>query len=157
MYEQSVYLGRELLQNKPEDMILLEIVAISEENLGMIKESLADYEKLFPLSEKLLHHYKIATLQYALKRFGECGQNLNTLISNPASANEKITINLGQGQAQEVVLLAALWNVAGMIALETGQEEEARKCFGKSLEADPQFVLPQNNLAYIDAKKQEQK
>lgn len=153
MYTQSIDLGRNILETHKDNQLIMEIVCISEENTGLIKEALADYEKLYALSSKPLHQYKIATLQYALQRHGECNQTLNQLISNQATANDKIYISIGQGQGQEVNLLAAAWNVAGMVSLETGQEENARKFFAKALEIDPSFSLPKNNLAYLDSNK----
>jgi len=155
MYDQAIYLGKELLKEKSTDQLLLEIVAVSEENLGMAKQSLEDYDKLFALSGSLVHQYKIAALQYTLQRYGECSQTLSVLIGNPAAATEKVAINVGQGQGQDVTLLAAAWNIAGMIAVETGQAEDARKCFEKSLAADPEFLLPKNNISYLDSKKQQ--
>lgn len=153
MYGQSIQLGKELLKEKPDHQLTLEIVCISEESLGMMKEGLEDYEKLYKLSAKPLHLYKIATFQYSLQRYGEATQSINALLGNQQTAQEKLYISIAQGQGQEVNLLAACWNVAGMIALETGKTDEAKTFFNKALEIDPNFLLPKNNIQFIDSKK----
>lgn len=151
MYMQTIILGKQLLDEKKDDQVMMELVAVSEEGIGMTKEALADYEKLFGLSGKLMHQYKIAALQYSLQRYGECTQTLTALLGKSEASAEKISLSIGQNQTQEVVLSAACWNVAGMVAIETNQLTEAKTYFEKALQLAPDFALPKNNIAYIES------
>lgn len=98
-----------------------------------------------------MHQYKIAALQYSLQRYGECTQTLTALLGKSEASAEKISLSIGQNQTQEVVLSAACWNVAGMVAIETNQLTEAKTYFEKALQLAPDFALPKNNIAYIES------
>ena len=73
-YAQAYMVGSQILQNNPKRDDILELVAVSKQNLGMIKESLADYEKLYSDQKTLFYLYQMATLQYQLSRLWRmCG------------------------------------------------------------------------------------
>ncbi|GIV43476.1 MAG: hypothetical protein KatS3mg035_0599 [Bacteroidia bacterium] len=44
---QSIMLAGEILQSNPDNVKMLEVQAIAQQNLGLIKESLDSYEKLY--------------------------------------------------------------------------------------------------------------
>ncbi len=45
-------------------------------------EALKDFEKLFQLTGKVYYQYKIASIQFNLKRMMECGTTLNSILNN---------------------------------------------------------------------------
>lgn len=73
---------------------------------------------------------------------------INALLNDSKSAKEKVVINLGK-QKQETSMVAALYNIKGVMYKDLGQLEEAKKAFAKSAEIDPEFVLPKANLNVI--------
>jgi tetratricopeptide (TPR) repeat protein len=155
-YGQAYIIGEEILKANPNRKDMLELVAVSKQNLGMVKESLADYEKLYAGDKGIYYLYQIATLQYQLKRYGECVASLDQIINNPESAQQKVNIML-QGGSQDVPMKAAALNVKGICALELNQEDAAKDNFNKALEVYPDFVLPKGNLDMIAKQKAQAK
>lgn len=155
-YGQAYIIGEEILKANPNRKDMLELVAVSKQNLGMVKESLADYEKLYSADKGIYYLYQIATLQYQLKRYGECVASLDQIINNPESAQQKVNIML-QGGSQDVPMKAAALNVKGICALELNQEDAAKDNFNKALEVFPDFVLPKGNLEMIAKQKAQAK
>ena len=154
-YPQAYIIGEEILKANPNRKDMLELVAVSKQNLGLIKEALADYEKLYAADKGIYYLYQIATLQYQLKRYGECVASLDQIINNPESAQQKVNIML-QGGSQDVPMKAAAYNVKGICALEMNQEDAAKDNFNKALELSPEFVLPKGNLDMIAKQKAQQ-
>ncbi|MBL7779123.1 MAG: hypothetical protein JNK66_12630 [Chitinophagales bacterium] len=151
-YGQAFLIGEEILKKDASRKDMLELVAVSKQNLGMIKEALSDYEKLYASEKSLYYLYQIATLQYQLKRYGECVASLDQIIANPESDKQKVNINV-QGGSQEVPMKAAALNVKGICALELNQEEAAKDNFNKALAISPEFVLAKGNLDMVTKKK----
>ena len=150
-FGQCILLSRELLAENPSRNNILEIKAIAEQNLGLVKDALISYEKLFSESKNLFHQYQIAVLQYQLKRFGECNQNISDIIKDDKSLSEKVNINTGQ-ENQKVILKAAAYNIRGVMQLEGKRDGEAQADFREALKIQPDFVLAQNNIQLVEKK-----
>ncbi|MBL0309417.1 MAG: hypothetical protein IPP77_07025 [Bacteroidetes bacterium] len=148
-YPQSYLLGEEILKTNPEKTGIRELVASSKQNLGMLKESLAEYEKLYKDTKSLFFLYQAATLQYQLKRFGECVASLEQILSSPETTKQKVTIRTQSG-AQEVPMNAAALNIRGICAMELNQPDAAKSNFIKALEIYPEFALAKGNLESLD-------
>jgi tetratricopeptide (TPR) repeat protein len=152
MYLQSGKLAQEILARDPKKQIFKEVLAQSEENLGMYKEALATYEELVNETKKTVFLYKVAALQYLLKRMGECEANLILLEKAPDAAKE--TVNLAypgeNPPRQDVPLLAAICNIRGVIAIDLNKQDEAKKQFAKALEYYPEFTMAKKNLEYLN-------
>ncbi|MBX3101989.1 MAG: hypothetical protein KF690_05730 [Bacteroidetes bacterium] len=147
---QCIALGKEILEKDAQNQRIMELVAISYQNIGALKESLDNYEALFKLSNSAFHLYQIAVIQFSLKRTYECTLSLNQLINHPQATQEKISIAIDRSRQQQVLLKAAALNVLGVLQKENNAREEARKSFRASLEADKEFLLPQANLMQMD-------
>jgi len=152
---QALSVANELLLDNPSDERMLEVKAISLQNLGVAREALSAYEDLYRISGNLGHLYQIATLQYQLKRYGECEISLNRLIQAPESQEMQVSINMGQGRQQRVPLVAASYNIYGVVQLEQNRREAAKAAFQKAVEAFPEFVLAKNNLRLVEQADQE--
>jgi tetratricopeptide (TPR) repeat protein len=155
-YPQAYLVGEQILKTNPDRSDILELVAVSKQNLGMIKESLADYEKLYAAEKSLYYLYQMATLQYQLKRYGECVASLDQIINNPESAKQKVNIVI-QGGSQDVPMNAAALNVKGICAMELNQEEAAKDNFTKALSVFPDFALAKGNLELLNKKASQDK
>jgi tetratricopeptide (TPR) repeat protein len=155
-YAQACLVGEQILKANPNRSDILELVAVSKQNLGMIKEALSDYEKLFAIEKSLYYLYQVATLQYQLKRYGECIASLDQIIANPESSKQKVNIVV-QGGSQDVLMSAAALNVKGICAMELNQEDAARDFFNKALALSPEFVLAKGNLDALNKKKEQDK
>lgn len=150
-YAQAYLIGEGIVKADPKRTDMLELVAVSKQNLGLIKESLSDYEKLYTEEKSVYYLYQIATLQYQLKRYGECVASLDQIIGNPESEKQKVNIRM-QGGNQDVVMKAAALNVKGICAMELNQEEAAKDNFNKAIQLAPDFALAKGNLDLIAKK-----
>lgn len=155
-YAQSSLIAEEIIKADPKRNDMLEVVAVSKQNLGMVKESLANYETLYASNKSNYHLYQIATLQYQLKRYGECVSSLDQLISNPETDKQKVNIRVQNG-SQEVPMKAAAFNVKGICALEMNQEDIAKDNFSRALQLAPDFALAKGNLDAVEKKKADAK
>ena len=152
-YGQAYTIGEEILKENPKRNDILEMVAVSKQSLGLIKDALADYEKLFAAEPKQIFYlYQIATLQYQLKRYGECVASLDQIITNEASAKQNVNIRNSNSTSQSVPMKAAALNVKGIVAMDLNQDANAKELFNQALQVFPDFALAKGNLATLSQK-----
>jgi tetratricopeptide (TPR) repeat protein len=153
-YQQCLTIASELFSGRPADQRLMAIIAFSEKNLGMIKEALDMYEKLYPLTKDVYDLYEIAGIQFSLKRLGECENSLNKLIS--AADSERTTINLSyDGNLKQIVSVkSAALNLKGALMQELNKKQDAIHYFEEALKLEPGFMLAKKNLQLLQAKQQ---
>lgn len=152
-YPQAYLIGEEILKANPKRNDMLELVAVSKQNLGLIKEALTDYEKLYTIDKSIYYLYQIATLQYQLKRYGECVASIDQIIANPESDKQKVNIRVQNG-SQDISMKAAALNVKGICAIELNQDAAAIDNFNKALAISPEFVLAKGNLESVTRKQE---
>ncbi len=146
-YVQSILVTNEILDKDPSKISALEIKAVSESALGYSKEALDDYEKLYAKTKNVYHLYQVASLQYQLKRVGECELSIGKILADPKANEQKVAMTIGQrGQQQEVVLKAAAINMKGVLYKELGKLDMAKVQFEEALKIQADFVLAKGNL-----------
>lgn len=154
-WAQSILVAKDVLEKQPKNQKMLELTAISYQNLGGVKEALEKYEELYRLSNSVFHQYQIATLQFQLERFGEAEASLARVIQDKAAETETIVINVNRQGSQETKIKAAALNVLGVLYLQKKEMAAAKKSFEAAAQVDPEFVLPKGNLqAMEEAQKQ---
>lgn len=148
LYHQSRTLAEEILERNPGNELFREVLAQSLEELGLYTEALPEYEKLYKTQQRLYVLYKIASMQFILKRYGECDQSLNRLISDPQGEKESISMSQDRqaGSRQQVLVAAAAYNIKGVILQELNRKEDALASFEKALEIQPDFRMAQANI-----------
>lgn len=155
-YLECALVSKEIIEVNPENNTILEILALSEDALGLTKEALAHYEKLFQNTGQLFYQYQVVSLQYKLKRYGECSLVVEELLANPNTEKETISISYQKGQSQQVSMKAAILNLKGVIALELANKALAKKCFEEAVALAPEFLLPANNLALLESENKQE-
>ncbi len=148
-FGQAYLIGEEILKRDSKRNDIREIVAVSKQSLNMVKEALVDYEALYAATNDLQYLYQMATIQYQLKRFGECLASLDKIIADPAAAQQKVSLRIQEGGSQNVVMKAAAHNIKGICAMEVSQNDAALEQFNKAVEIFPEFVLAKNNLNFL--------
>ena len=128
---------------------LREIQAYSYRNMGNIKTALPLFETLLKESSSPEHAYQVATIQYTMKRFGECMETAGKIVNHPDAKTKKVIISTDTGENISVSYLAAAENLKGVLYLELGKKEPARVAFEKALAEAPDFTLAQKNLESI--------
>ena len=115
------------------------------------KTSLDWYEKLCPLNPLPYNYYQLATKQFSLERKLECKQSLNKVLADTAAAaKQKVTLQVGQGYSETVPVLAAAYNMLGVLAFKDNTTTEAKQYYIAALKAFPDFVIAKQNMDAIN-------
>lgn len=149
-YAQCVLTGRDFLSKEPENMMILEMLAISENTLERHKEALADYEKLYAKSKNLFHAYQIAVINYTLKRYEEARIVQDEIINHPKSSKDSLQIMIDSKDAQYIAFKAAAYNLKGVTQKDQRLFNEAKQSFEEALKISPSFRLAKNNLESLN-------
>lgn len=146
MYVQTILTGEKVLKNNPTKITINELVAISYDRLGALKESLEIYQTMLKQQNEIRFQYNILTLEYRLKRLGECLATAESIIARPEALTDMVRITVSDQYYQDVSYAAAVYNILGLVSVELNLKEQAERYFQKSMEIAPDFVLSQNNL-----------
>lgn len=143
----AVLVSNELLARNPKNLGALEISAGGYEALGVLDKSLQSYESLYLLTNNVGTMYKMAFLQYRLKRYTESATSADIILANKEIETLKASYTGSDNKAKEYPIRVAVLNLKGMIALDQGDKVGAKKLFEQALAIAPDFVLAKENLA----------
>lgn len=149
-YIPATLVSQELLRRNPKNLPALEISAAGYEVMGVKDRSLQNYESLYLLSNQFNFLYKMAFLQYDLKRYAECLTSVDILLANKDVEAAKVVFNDATNTAKEYSMKVAVLNLKGMAILEhLGDKAAAKKVFDEVLAIAPDFVPAKQNLAKV--------
>ncbi len=149
-FASSLFVSADLLSRYPDNVDALKINALSYENMGVRDKAIEQYMSLHMKTRDITALYQASLLQFELERFNECNTNLDIIIKDPQAKAIKINFAKNETEQQEITLIAAAYNMKGMIAKQKGNKEDARTNFDKALELEPEFVLPTQNLKDLE-------
>jgi tetratricopeptide (TPR) repeat protein len=150
-FPQAILASQIVLEKQPDNMALIELTAVSYNSMGQPKEALENYEKVYAVSKNIQHAYQLAVLQYTMKRYGECETMIKTILENPKSKEETLSLNDQSGSQQQVPLAAATYNLKGVMNKDLNKADQAKADFEESLKIYPDFTLAKNNLEAMKA------
>ncbi|MBU3659528.1 MAG: tetratricopeptide repeat protein [Flavobacteriales bacterium] len=142
---------KELLVKKPNDQTLLELNAICLSKIGSALDAIGAYETLFNVSKNRYHGYKLAQLQFEIKRLAEAMVTINSCLTKTEELKATIAMNKNKDEMQEVPLNAAIQNLKGLVSYELKDAQSAVKCFEEALKIYPEFETAKANKASIEA------
>jgi tetratricopeptide (TPR) repeat protein len=145
----AVLVASELLKRNPKNTGALEVAAGGYEALGVLDKSIQSYESLYLLTDNITALYKMAFLQYQMKRFKESANSAEILLARKDLDGVKASYNDSKGKAKEFPVKVAVVNLKGMLALDQGDKINAKKFFQEALAIAPDFALAKENLAKI--------
>jgi len=140
-YASTALVCKDILSRRPKHPPALEMGAVSFENLGLNDQALLNYESLFLIENNIVTLYKIAYLQYELKRYAEFQNNAETLIKNEKTLEVKLIFSGEDNKQQEIPMRAAVYNFKGLIAQENGDKAKALQNYEEALKLAPDFYL----------------
>jgi tetratricopeptide (TPR) repeat protein len=148
-YPSAVMVSQELLKRNPKNTGALEIAAVGYENLGVSDKALQSYESLYLLNNNSATLYKMAFLQYRLKRYKESNTSADILLASKEAEALKITYNDASNKPKEYAMKVALLNLKGMVAQDQGDKVNAKKFYDQALAIAPDFGLAKDNLSKL--------
>jgi tetratricopeptide (TPR) repeat protein len=149
-YVPAVLISQQLLARNPKDVNALEMSAVGYEVMGVPDRSLQNYESLFLLTGNLAMLYKMAFLQFDLKRYAECLSSIDILLKNKDSETLKVVFNDVENKPKEYPMKVSVLNLKGLATQDHfGDKEAAKKAFEEALAIAPDFVPAKQNLAKV--------
>ncbi|MCB0495900.1 MAG: tetratricopeptide repeat protein [Cyclobacteriaceae bacterium] len=145
-YPSAVLTCRDVLAINPNNLGALELSGASYENLGLKDKALASYEKLYMATTDINTLYKMAFLQYDLKKYNECNVNVDILLENNEVGSTKVVFQTKDKISKEYPMKVAVLNLKGLVNKELGNNEEAKKAFEQALAIAPDFEQAKTNL-----------
>jgi len=146
----AVLVSQQLLARNPKNIGALEISAVGYEMMGVPDRSLQNFESLYLLTNNINTLYKMAFLQFDLKRYAECLASIDILLANKEIDATKVVFNDPANKPKEYSMKVSVLNLKGIAIQEhQGDKEAAKKLFGEALAIAPDFVLAKENLAKI--------
>ncbi|AFL85630.1 tetratricopeptide repeat protein [Belliella baltica DSM 15883] len=136
----------DVLQVNDRSIEALEVAAYSLEQIGALDRALTQFERLHLLTDDIFSLYKTAYLQYSLKKHEEALNSINMIVKNTKSAEQKLGFPIENNETQEVSMKAAAFNLKGLVYIEQGSKEDARKAFEEALALEPNFNLAKEGL-----------
>lgn len=149
-YYSSLLLTKEVTDADASNVNALERLASCYNQLGDLKQTVENYEKLVPKTKNPYHYYQLAVAQFQLKRIAECAQNLQRAITDTSSRRIPVAFTVNEGQVQNVPVMAAAYNMLGVIQMEGKNYADARKLINKAIEVYPDFVGAKQNIEALD-------
>lgn len=149
-YASAALISQDVQSINPNDMLAVEIAAISFERLGVKNKAVDYYEKLYLESNNLNTLYKIAFLQYQLKRHGEAITNADIIIESAKSDDIQLIFPTDDRENQQVSMKVATIRLKGMVEEDRGNTALAKDLYQKALDMQPDFELIQKQIAELE-------
>lgn len=146
-YASALLIAQDLLQVKPKNQEYMEIAASAAQQVGAYDKSLQFYESLYLLNSNIRTLYQIAFLQFNLKRYAECTNSINILLSKQEGTTEKVVFNDAKGNPKEYPMKVSVLNLKGLLALSQNDKVGAQKAFNDALAIAPDFLPVKENMA----------
>ncbi len=149
-YVPAVLVSQQLLARNPKSIPALEISAVGYESMGVKDRALQNYESLYLISNTIGTLYKMAFLQYDLKRFTESLATIEILITKTELDTTKVVFTDAENKSKEYPMKVSLLNLKGLIQLDHfGDKVAARKFFEEALAIAPDFLSAKESLAKL--------
>lgn len=147
---QSVLVSQDMLKINPNHLGALELSATGYEKLGLKDKSLDAYESLYLQSNNFQTLYKVAFLQFDLKRYTESNTNADILLKMPEAETLKVYYSDENKEEKEYSIKVALINLKGLVSKAIGDNKNAKKHFEAALAIAPDFALAKQNLEELE-------
>jgi tetratricopeptide (TPR) repeat protein len=148
-YPSTILVCQELMARNKNNSTAIELAASSFEALNIYDKALQHYETLYLQTNAYPALYKMAFLQYDLKRFKECSATSDILLSKKEADELKVSYPTADNKSKEYPIKVAVLNLKGMVARENGDSQGARKFFEQALAMAPDFAQAKENLAKL--------
>ncbi|MFM7194601.1 MAG: hypothetical protein ACKOYP_07455 [Bacteroidota bacterium] len=148
-YTQGVLVGKAILARDSRNEAALEMTAGAFEALNIKDQALSNYETLYLVTNSFPAIYKMAFLQYELKKYPECTASTDIILSRKEADELTATFPVGQDKTKDFKIRVAILNLKGMVARENGDKPTAKKYFEQALALAADFQPAKENLSKL--------
>ena len=148
-YTQGVLVGKAILARDGRNEAALEMTASAFEALNIKDQALSNYETLYLVTNSFPAIYKMAFLQYELKKYPECTASTDIILSRKEADELTATFPVGQDKTKDFKIRVAILNLKGMVARENGDKPTAKKYFEQALALAADFQPAKENLSKL--------
>jgi tetratricopeptide (TPR) repeat protein len=149
-YASAALTAKDVMVLNPENIGALEIAAVSFENIGALDKALESYESLYLKTDDFNSLYKMAFIQFDLKKYVESKINVDILLSKKEADELKTTFTASDKTEKEYLIKIPLINLKGLITEAEGNKPAAKVFFEQALKLAPDFELAKQNLARVN-------
>ena len=148
-YPSTILVCQELMARNSKNATAIELAAASFEGLNLYDKALQHYETLYLQTNAYPSLYKMAFLQFDLKRFKECSATSDILLSKKEADELKVSFPTVDNKTKEFPIKVAILNLKGLVSKENGDMAGAKKLFEQALALAPDFAQAKENLAKL--------
>jgi tetratricopeptide (TPR) repeat protein len=145
-YQPASWYADKVLAEKPKDLRMLELVAMSEQQLGRPEKVLKAYGDLFNATQDFQYLYQSAAVEFSMGNVDNCRQLVDSILRSPSIDKDSIEIQIENDYSQQVPLRAAVYNLQAFLKARDGNMMGAKNDFEKALRIYPDFILAKRNL-----------
>ena len=149
-YISSFLVTNDILKYKPDNIELLEMNAISIENMGALDKAIEVYTNLLSKTNNNYHAYKLAGLQVASNKLLDAYKSIKKADLLEDTGKTKVTFQVNKNYNQSVDLKAAIAYLEGIILLNLEKETEAKLSLMRAVNLFPDFVLAKSKLTTLE-------
>lgn len=136
---------------------ILEMQAISLENLMALEKAAQVYAKLVTKSNNNYHAYKLANIYYVLKNYDQALMAIKKAEELKDTGEVKISYAINKNYSQQVALTSAIAFTRGLIEAAQEKNDAAIASFQKAVNIQSDFALAKDNLEALKAGKEVKK
>jgi tetratricopeptide (TPR) repeat protein len=144
-YFSAALVAQDYLNRNPKDVSFLELAASSYEQIGATERAQQAYETIYLSTNRTSALYKVAFLQFQMKKYVECMTNIDILMTAPDLDKNTASFDDAEKKAKNYPIRVPLLNLKGLITQET-DKVAAKKIFEEALTLAPDFLPAKQNL-----------
>lgn len=148
-FTSAALVGQELLTRIPKNPMVLELTGSAFESLGLKDKALQHFESMYLVENSFAAQYKVALLQYDLKRLKEAQINCEDMLTKKEADKITVTFQNAAKQNKECTIRVSILNLLGLIARDSSDKATAKKYFEQALAIAPEFPEAKENLAAL--------
>lgn len=145
-YQPASWYADKVLAHKPKDLRMLELLAMSEQQLGRPEKVLKAYSDLFKVTNDFQYLYQSAAVEFSMGNVDNCKLLVDSILRSPSIDKDSIEIQIESDYSQQVPLRAAVYNLQAFLKARDGNMMGAKNDFERALRIYPDFILAKRNL-----------
>ncbi|MBM3177791.1 MAG: tetratricopeptide repeat protein [Bacteroidetes bacterium] len=148
-YTSAALVGQELLNRNPRNPVALELAGTAFEELKILDKALQNFESLYLATNSFAALYKVAFLQFDLKRYKEAQANADIMLTRKEADEMTVSFVTADKLNKDYPIRVSVLNLLGMIARDSGDSASAKKYFEQALAKAPDFLPAKENMSKL--------